>query len=39
VITVSYPLTDYAPDAFEVVKQFEAPFTWGTADVFLQLRC
>jgi SAM-dependent methyltransferase len=36
VISVSYPLTDYAPDQFKVTKEFVAPFTWGHADVYLQ---
>lgn len=38
IITVSYPLTDYAAEtAFEVMKRFTVPFTWGTSDVFLQI--
>lgn len=38
VITVSYPLTDYADkDCFEVMKCFSVPFTWGTADVYLHV--
>lgn len=37
VITVSYPLCDYASvDQFELVDQFTAIFTWGEAEVFLQ---
>lgn len=39
VITVSYALTEYqtAP-VFEVVKCFPARFTWGQADVYLQVK-
>lgn len=38
IITVSYPLTDYADtDAFEVMKRFTVPYTWGNADVFLHI--
>jgi SAM-dependent methyltransferase len=39
IITVSYALTDFQPLApFLLVKQFPAPFTWGTAIVSLQIR-
>lgn len=39
IITVSYPLTDYTKQPlFEVMKRFPARFTWGTADVYLQIR-
>jgi SAM-dependent methyltransferase len=39
IITVSYPLTEYTKKpVFEVMKRFEADFTWGTADVYLQQR-
>lgn len=39
IITVSYPLTDYIDEpAFEVMKRFPVRFTWGTADVYLQVR-
>lgn len=39
VITVSYSLTECLPEApFRVVSQFTAPFTWGEAEVYLQLR-
>ncbi|KAF3363091.1 hypothetical protein PHSC3_000276 [Chlamydiales bacterium STE3] len=38
IITVSYPLTDYDyKDRFEVMKRFPAKFTWGTADIYLQI--
>lgn len=38
-ITVSYSLIEHQPKApFQVVKQFSAPFTWGRADVFLQVK-
>lgn len=36
VISVSYPLSDYSSD-FRVVKQFEAQFFWGKADVYLNV--
>jgi SAM-dependent methyltransferase len=41
VISVSYPLTDYAQaeGLFEVEKSFLAPFGWGEAEVFIQRRC
>lgn len=38
VVTVSYPLTDYAPDAFVVVDQIQATYTWGKAQVYVQKR-
>jgi protein-L-isoaspartate O-methyltransferase len=39
IITVSYALTDYQPSApFQLIKQFPARFTWGTAVVFLQIK-
>jgi len=38
IISVSYPLTDYTDkDCFEVMKRFTVPYTWGNADVFLQI--
>lgn len=38
IITVSYPLTDYSEkNAFEVMKRFTVPYTWGNADVYLQI--
>lgn len=37
IITVSYPLTDYLSNSFEVMKRFTVPYTWGSADVFLQI--
>lgn len=38
IITVSYPLTDYPKGySFEVMKRFSVPYTWGDADVFLQV--
>lgn len=37
IISVSYPLTDYASSrSFEVMHRFTAPFTWGEGDVFIQ---
>lgn len=36
IITTSYPLTDYS-DAFQVMKRFTVPFTWGLGDVYLQI--
>lgn len=39
IITVSYPLNDYAKEpVFEVMHRFPAQFTWGEADVYIQLR-
>lgn len=37
VISVSYPLTDYSSE-FEVLRSFSAPFTWGDADIYLQVK-
>lgn len=38
-ITVSYALTEYTQDPiFEVIKVFPVKFTWGEADVYLQVR-
>jgi hypothetical protein len=37
IITVSYSLTDYA-NGYEVLHRFSAPFTWGEADVYLQVK-
>jgi len=39
IVTVSYPLTDYTSDqSFKILKHFPAEFTWGTADVYYQVR-
>jgi len=39
VITVSYSLTDYAPEGmFEVMSCFPAQFTWGEGNVYLQIK-
>lgn len=39
IITVSYPLSQYAPQAnFELLKRFPAIFTWGAGDVYLQVK-
>lgn len=39
IITVSYALTEYRPEApFRVLKQFSVPFTWGITDVYLQIK-
>lgn len=38
IITVSYPLTSYDnAGAFEVMRVFRMPFTWGETEVFLHL--
>ncbi len=38
IVTVSYALNDYCDDPiFTLVKQFPAVFTWGEADVYLQI--
>jgi len=39
IITVSYPLSDYTSSRlFEIMKCFPAQFTWGEADVYLQVK-
>ncbi len=39
VITVSYSLSHYTSrSGFEVMKRFPAKFTWGIADVYLQIK-
>lgn len=38
IITVSYPLTEYANnDKFAVMKRFKVQYPWGEADVYLQI--
>lgn len=38
-ITVSYPLKEYAGDSsYKVMNRFPARFTWGEADVYLQIK-
>ena len=38
IITVSYPISEYSEnESFAVMKRFTVPFTWGEADVFLQV--
>lgn len=37
VATVSYPLSDYI-DGFEMEREFDAPFSWGVATVYVQKR-
>ena len=38
IVTVSYALNDYCDNTiFTLVKQFSAQFTWGQADVYLQI--
>lgn len=38
IITVSYPLSDYVEKPlFEIVKHFTASYTWGEADVYIQV--
>lgn len=38
IITISYPLEESEHSVFEVMKRFPAQFTWGTADVYLQIK-
>lgn len=39
IITISYALNHYSTNQpFEVMKRFPARFTWGTADVYLQVK-
>lgn len=39
IITISYTLLDYCDSRapFELMKHFEAPFTWGKTDVYLHI--
>jgi SAM-dependent methyltransferase len=36
--TVSFPLSDYRPDLFQVTDQFEGLFLWGKSTVYCQVR-
>lgn len=39
VITVSYSLSEYTSEPqFEIMKRFPARFTWGEADVYIQVK-
>jgi hypothetical protein len=39
IITVSYPLSDYtSKPLFELMKRFPVKFSWGIADVYLQIK-
>lgn len=38
IITVSYSLQEFKSEEFAVVRCFPASFTWGEADVYLQVR-
>lgn len=39
IITVSYSLPEFTHEpVFEIMKRFPAKFTWGTADVYLQIK-
>lgn len=39
IITISYSLNEYVNQPlFEVVKRFAAKFTWGVADVYIQIK-
>jgi hypothetical protein len=39
IITISYSLNEYtSKPTFEVMKHFTAPFPWGVADVYLQIK-
>lgn len=39
IITISYSLTEYSSEGiFEVLSRFPGEFTWGTADVYLQIK-
>jgi hypothetical protein len=39
IITISYSLNEYTSQPiFEVMKHFTAPFPWGMADVYLQIK-
>lgn len=36
IITISYPLTDYDEEAFQIENTFSASFPWGETDAYLQ---
>ncbi len=36
IITISFPLTDYAPHSFVLEKSFSLSFPWGETEAFLQ---
>ncbi len=38
IITVSYPLSDYVQEQFEVMSRFQARFPWGEADIYLNIK-
>jgi SAM-dependent methyltransferase len=39
IVTVSFPLSDYTnEDWFELMHTFSVPFTWGNADVYIQIK-
>lgn len=39
IVSISYPLSDYTNEPlFEVMSRFPALFTWGKADVYVQIR-
>ncbi len=39
IITVSYALNDFSnTKLFETMKRFPVPFTWGTADIYMQIK-
>ena len=39
VITISYPLTDYSVNSFELMKKFSVDFNWGQTDAYIQRVC
>ena len=39
IITVSFPLTDYRPSSFKLLKTFTAEFNWGSTEIFIQSPC
>jgi hypothetical protein len=39
IITVSFPLTDYRPSCFTLLKTFTAEFNWGSTEIFIQSPC
>ena len=36
ILTISYPLTDYDENAFQIEKTFPTLFAWGETDAYLQ---
>ena len=37
IVTISYPLTDYDEEAFQITKTFPVSFPWGETEAYLQV--